>query len=231
MKSRMSTIAVALIAVGAATSASAADLGRGSIKDTYIPPDVYAKPFTWTGFYVGLQTGYVFGDTDQSFTDGTILGSADTSGWVYGGHVGYNWQMNSFVFGLEADIEGGGVGGSHSNAAGTVFASTDMDWQGSLRARMGLAADRTLFYVTAGWAFAHANTDAFTPTAAGSFSSDLDGWTVGAGIEYAVSSNFTIRGEYRYTDFGSVTGNLSGGVNMPLDLQTSAVRVGASWKF
>ena len=120
MKSRVTTIAIALAAMGAATSVSAADLGRGSVKDRvpYYPPAAYTGPFTWTGFYLGLQTGYVWGDASHSFSDGSFGGSSDPNGWVGGGYAGYNWQSGNFVFGLEGDIEGGDVGGSFHNAAG-----------------------------------------------------------------------------------------------------------------
>jgi outer membrane immunogenic protein len=235
MKTRVATIAIALAAIGAATSASAADLGRGSVKDRvpYYPPAAYTGPFTLTGFYLGLQTGYVWGDASHSFSDGSFGGSSEPDGWVGGGYAGYNWQSGNFVFGLEGDIEGGDVGGSFRNAAGTVWGSTDLDWQGSLRARMGIAAYRTLFYITGGWALAQADEKGSTSTPVGccGFSADLDGWTLGAGIEYAFTNNFVVRSEYRYTDFGSVTGNIGGGVNMPVDLHTNAVRIGASWKF
>ena len=187
------------------------------------------------GFYAGLQGGYAWGETNYSFSNSNVKGSADPDGWVGGGYGGYNWQSGNLVFGFEADIEGGDVGGSFSTAGGTILGSTDLNWQGSLRGRIGLAADRTLFYVTGGWAFGDADVDGSipgTPLGCCSESVSLDGWTLGAGMEYAVTHNFTVRAEYRYTDFGDVSLDLPNvNVTMPVEVETHALRVGAGWKF
>lgn len=227
-------LAVAVFAVAGvnATSVEAADL-YGSVKDTYVPEYVPPPVFRWTGFYVGLQTGYVWGNADHVFSDPNPGGSSDPDGWIGGGHMGFNWQSGQWVFGVEADIEGGNVDGSYGGPL--TAAAFELNWQGSLRGRLGLAADRTLFYVTAGWAFADADIAGFSnigPNAT-AFSDTLNGWTLGGGIEQAVTNNFTVRLEYRYTDFGSASGRLlPDNVDiMKTDLDTHAIRVGASWKF
>ena len=206
MKTFAATASAIVVSLGAVSAANAADLG-GSINDTvpYYPPAVSAV--SWTGLYFGLQTGYVWGNADHTFSDGSLSGNSDPSGWIGGGYGGYNWQSGNFVFGFEADIEGGNVDGSFVNAPGTSLGASELNWQGSLRGRMGIAADRTLFYMTGGWAFADADfsgTTSNTPVACCSYSTDLNGWTLGGGIEYAFSNELTIRGEYRYTDFGTV---------------------------
>ncbi len=235
MKTFAATASAILFSVGAVASASAADLG-GGMKE---PVPYYAPPvsvFTWTGFYAGLQTGYAWGTADHTYSNGSS-GSSDPEGWIGGGYGGYNWQSGNLVLGFEADIEGGNISGTFSDGAGT-FGSSDLNWQGSLRGRIGIAADRTLFYMTGGWAFGDADVSGSTPIlvapfiASGSTSADLSGWTLGGGMEYAVTNNFTVRAEYRYTDFGDVTANFDNfSVNMPVDVQTSAIRVGAGWKF
>lgn len=232
MKRLIATTSAIVLSAGVAGVALAADL-RGSIKDPapYYPPP--APLFTWTGFYAGLQTGYQWGNADHTFSNGLLGGASDPDGWIGGGHLGYNWQNGNFVLGAEADIEGGNVEGSFNNGAGT-FGSAELGWQGSIRGRVGIAADRTLFYLTGGWAFAEADISGaspFTPLGCCSVSADLDGWTLGGGVEYAFANNFTVRAEYRYTDFGDVSLNLNPTLTMPVDLETHALRVGASWKF
>lgn len=233
MKTLATTFAVAVATIGAATSASAADLGGMKDGPRYDPGPGYYRPFSWTGFYVGVQTGYVWGNADHGFADTALPGSSDPNGWIGGGHAGYNWQSGRFVFGVEGDIEGGDVGGSFTRA-GSSYGAVDMSWQGSLRARAGIASDRTLFYMTAGWAFADADFTGQSFATAGAccgYSKSIDGWTLGAGIEYAVTNNVTLRGEYRYTDFGTVKGNIGSGVSMPVDFDSHALRLGASFKF
>ena len=159
MKYSVLGITAALASFGLASAAAAADLG-GSIKD---PAPYYAPPvsvFSWTGFYAGLQTGYVWGEANNSFSDTSLVGGgSDPEGWIGGGYGGYNWQSGNFVFGFETDIEAGDVNGSFSSTGGLISGSTDLNWQGSLRGRIGIAADRTLFYLTGGWAYGEADID------------------------------------------------------------------------
>ena len=236
MRTLAATASAVCVSLGAVTGAVAADLG-GYRRDTvpyYYPPPPFISAVSWNGLYIGLQTGYVWGNADFTFSDGSGGGSSNPNGWVGGGYAGYNWQSGNFVLGFEADIEGGNVGGSFANAAAGTFGSSDLNWDGSLRGRMGIAQNRTLFYVTGGWAFGQADLQGSTlstPPGCCSTSADLNGWTLGGGIEYAFSNELTIRGEYRFTDFGSVTADLVPGVTMPVDIQTSAFRVGAGYKF
>ena len=232
MRTIAATASAVFVSMGAVTGAVAADLGGGTVVPSYYPPPPFVSAVSWTGPYIGLQTGYVWGNADFTFSDGSPGGSSNPNGWVGGGYAGYNWQSGNFVLGFEADIEGGNAGNSFANAV--AFGSSDLNWDGSLRGRMGIAQNRTMFYITGGWAFGQADIQGSTPnTPPGccSTSAELNGWTLGGGIEYAFSNELTIRGEYRYTDFGSVTANIGSGVTVPVDIQTSAFRVGAGYKF
>ncbi len=112
-------------------------------------------------------------------------GWGTTDGWLGGGFAGYNFQINpNWVVGLEGDI------------TGTNKASNS--WDGSIRGRLGYAYDRYLLYGTGGLAFG----DIKGPAGA---SSTKTGWTLGAGIEAALTSNVTGRLEYRHSDLGSAT--------------------------
>ena len=215
-----------------ASPASAADLGgdnRVSYKDD---APYYSPRFNWTGGYVGLQFGYGWGDVNA--ISGPLGGFDQSYGYssdgiVGGAHAGYNFQMGNVVYGLETDLELTDQSSSGIGSLGSTH-QTDIDWQGSLRARVGYAMDRTLLYVTGGWAFA----DVSVSSESGLLRSTdyRNGWTLGGGLEYAFSEMMTARLEYRYTDYG-VVGFNSGAVGLKdeTDLTTQTVRAGISVKF
>jgi outer membrane immunogenic protein len=208
---------------------------------TKAPPPVVVPVYSWTGFYVGAQVGWSQIRDSQYLSSPTFVLSVSShaNGAVGGGHIGYNFQASQFVFGVEGDIEGSSVNNTY--VIGPPFISTagtnNLNWEGSLRGRAGIAVDRVLFYGTGGWAFGSFN-DGYT-TAGTSFaqsvSSTRNGWTAGGGIEYALPSNWTARVEYRYTDWGTYTNNLNVFLAPPgtsVDKVTQqAVRVGVSYKF
>ena len=239
---RNSKLILSAAAIGATlgiSAASAADMAPRPY--TKAPPPVVAQVYNWTGFYIGAQVGWAEIRDNQFLSSPTfalpVASRAD--GVVGGGHAGYNWQASQFVFGVEGDIEGSSLRNTYVIGA-PFFATTgtnNLNWQGSLRLRAGIAVDRVLFYGTAGWAFGSFNdgyNTAGTPFVQ-SVSSTRNGWTAGGGIEYALGSNWTTRVEYRYTDWGSYTNTLNVFLAPPgtsVDRVTEqAVRVGVSYKF
>jgi outer membrane immunogenic protein len=213
-----------------AAQAFAADLPRRSAPAPALVP-VYS--FTWSGFYIGGQLGYAWGTNRVS--EPAVVGAAanaSVNGFLGGGHVGANWQVNQLVFGVEGDIEYSGADGRVNVGAPFTAATgfgTDFNWQGSIRARFGFAADRALLYVTGGFAFANIDTLYLTPGLT-TLSSTKTGYAVGAGIEYAFTQNWTGRAEYRYSDFGRIS-NTVGGVNYRNEVDQHAVRFGISYKW
>lgn len=161
--------------------------------------------------------------------------SAQNTSWLAGGQIGYNWQAGAFVFGVEADASGTGLRmtgitsntrfpGTATSQVVTLTTTTDIDWMASFRGRLGLAAGRALFYVTGGGAVADIDVANGVTLVngpgiaipAGAFASPLIsssttrfGWTVGAGIEWAFADQWSLAGEYRYSDFGRVTTGFS----------------------
>jgi outer membrane protein OmpA-like peptidoglycan-associated protein len=151
----------------------------------------------------------------SSHQDTTITG---------GGQAGYNWQFNNFVVGVEGDIRGGGPSatttlgtppvGFTNFVAGDSFKASS-DFNASIRGRIGYAWDQFLFYGTGGVAFADASLRAnyaartiagvAVPGSSASDSTTLIGPTFGGGIEYAVTPNISVGGEYRHTDYGHDT--------------------------
>ena len=113
--------------------------------------------------------------------------------------------------------------------------TTKLDWQASIRARLGIAVDRALIYVSGGVAFADVkHTISLTPAVLPyhSYGSMRTGWTAGAGLEYAFTNNRTGRVDYRYADYGETNATtIANNANDRSRLTTHAVRVGISHKF
>lgn len=238
-------LAIALLAVSA--PAGAADL-------TPIL-DPAKSAFNWSGFYAGAQFGYGWGnDKTVEYLTGTdiLTGLAyklPSRGALGGVFAGYNYEMDSIVVGAEADIEAADIRGHFFDKLTALGAGTSqIDGEGSVRARLGLAVfDRSLFYVTAGAAFANVNyvyKRLFPPQVDEPVSNFRAGWTIGAGLEYALTDNITLRGEYRYADYGtfrneSHTAFGPGVLPVPANVgltgeqhpTTSTVRLGVAYKF
>jgi outer membrane immunogenic protein len=189
-------------------TAVAADLSRPVMKAAPMAPVT-----SWTGCYIGAQVGGQWG-RDHTAEYITATGAFNnlnqhfnSDGFVGGGHIGCTWQTGVWVWGLEGDFEGASVDGGYrlANLNGTDF---NLDWQGSIRGRLGWAVDRTLFYATGGVSFASLEyTYVATNTVFESFKDTQVGWTIGAGIEHAFAGNWTARVEYRFTDYGTISNN------------------------
>jgi outer membrane immunogenic protein len=141
--------------------------------------------------------------------------TTNPQGVIGGAHVGYNLQINQWVVGLEGSVDGTSVNRTvFAGAFCPLFCgnvTTKAEIQGSIRGRAGIAFDRVLIYATGGAAFAGIknfyNTNITIPALPGgplfgSVSKTRTGWTVGGGIEYAVTNNWSVGAEYRYSDFG-----------------------------
>jgi outer membrane immunogenic protein len=218
--------------------------------------------YDWTGFYLGVNGGYAFDGDDKigltfatrgtgiSVSDATV-GSIDLSGIVGGVQAGYNHQIDSFVLGVVGDVQIGGLSESSSSSfaddliapAGEYHSSSDVDFFGTLRARMGFAFDRIFFYGTGGLAWANADFELRGEGLGGELfriedSSTQVGWTVGAGAEYAVHDSVTLGLEYLYVDLGSETlKSPVAGTKADLDVSTNIetnfnlIRATLNWKF
>ena len=184
-------------------------------------------------------------------------GSHNVSGFTGGLTLGYNQQFGNVVLGLEGDISYLGlsgsrvVGGAASPFGIRITDSTKSNWFGTARVRLGYAIDRALFYVTGGAAFTDArfqrlndNTVDGCPLVGAPFgrchagSARFNtGWTLGGGLEYAVTNNWTVKAEYLYSDFGkrsfrtlSAT-HLNQGLDNSSSLKLHTLRVGVNYKF
>jgi outer membrane immunogenic protein len=184
--------------------------------------------YNWTGFYLGINAGYGFGDSSWSAVP--TAGNKPT-GFLVGGTLGYNYQVGSIVYGLEGDFDWSDVKDS-ATCAGVVTCETKNDWIGTVRGRLGYAFDRWLPYITAGGAFGDVKATVSVPIAglAASSSSTQIGWTAGVGLEYAFLSNWSAKIEYLYVDLGSFDTGPAPIVNN-VSFKESIVRFGLNYKF
>lgn len=189
---------------------------------------VAPPPFTWTGFYVGLNAGGALSADGAAKTTGTpgfrALGPAalgvDAAGFIGGAQIGYNEQVGTLVLGVEADIDGADLGRSSrftraSSLLGATLvttASQRLADLGTLRARLGYTpADRWMIYATGGLAYGEAKLGG-SVTADGAPALSWSGATtrmqlglaVGAGAEYALTDHVSVKAEYLYYDLGRI---------------------------
>ena len=172
-------------------------------------------------------------------------GSVDVtaSGFVGGIQAGYNWQMNQTVIGIETDIQATNLKGELSGSIdglGGLEVGTKVKWFGTTRVRLGyLPTERFMIYATGGIAYGKVETYGSTYDTSGdgagfSSSKTRAGYTVGAGAEYAINDNWTLKSEYLYTDLGKNKFTLSNNftpVNVESKSAFHTVRVGVNYKF
>jgi outer membrane immunogenic protein len=216
------------------SAAFAADLPSRAPPPVYLPPPpIFTWTGFYIGGQVGGAWGTggssftAFDPVTDTFVDRSF-GSGNPSGVIGGGHLGYDYQIPTWnwfsssgvVIGVEGSVDGSSLSKTTVVTLPGVFlgsstlaAQTRADIQGSIRGRLGIAWDRVLIYATGGVAFGSINTDfelsgvdeAGVPVfASTSRSNSRTGWTVGGGIEYALTNNWSIGAEYRFTDFGSI---------------------------
>lgn len=264
------------------------------------PQKASVAPFSWTGFYGGVNLGYNWSNSSAKSAGlpVTILPDPDfdpitpqldvfalpsrglgRQGFIGGIQVGYNYQINQFVIGAEADF----MGTNTSKSKSTSYTLTDppdptipgdlgaqitigqtnsvrQNWLGTVRARAGFAADRALIYATGGFAYGNARVSSSVPVTSVDFSPEAGeqatvnvtwagtktatkfGYTIGAGLEYAVTDNWILRAEYLYYNLGDVNvigqpsatlvnGNVLSPSSTKVRIDGNMARLALSYKF
>ena len=196
----------------------------------------------WTGIYVGFNAGFSFGGSDwtDSVTGGST-GSFGTSGFVFGGTLGANYQVGSVVFGVEADGDWADASGFGTFTATSLCAGgclTQNTWLSTVRGRVGYALDRFFVYGTGGAAFGNVRANFSNDPVS---STTEAGWTVGAGVEVALAQNWSAKAEYLFVNLadGSCTADCAiadaSGTslipNIAVKFNESIVRGGVNYKF
>lgn len=190
--------------------ALAADLNR--------PPPVKAPAFvpvfSWTGLYLGVHGGYGWSNSQ----------GLDLKGGFGGGQIGYNYQINNFVLGIEGDGAWADISQSSAFLPDTSFRFNAL---ASLRGRLGVTFGNALFYGTAGAGWAHGKLDIV------GFSDSVwhSGWTAGAGLEYAFTPNWTGKVEYLHYGLDSATYTFPGLLVDSGKLDVDTIKVGINYLF
>jgi outer membrane immunogenic protein len=208
MNFKLTAALAAILALGAAQTAVAADLPA---RPVYKAPAALPMIYNWSGIYIGGHIGGGWNNVDAADTLGFLGGAAfgvDSSGFLGGGQIGANWQWGSMVLGLQGDISATDLSGNTNLAPfglpdGNVGYETS--WVSTLTGRIGYAQNNWLAYFKGGAAWAHNKYSVIAPVTGLAFTgSDTEtGWTIGGGLEYGFAPNWSGFIEYDYIDLGS----------------------------
>jgi outer membrane immunogenic protein len=236
--------------------------GGGGLKDA----PVY--PVSWAGFYGGINSGAAWSEHEGTLTasanaPGLVISNAkeSPSGPLGGAQLGYNWQFGRFVLGVEADADAAAVqykafvsANAPNFSTSQAAAKSELDYFGTLRARAGYSFGRFLVYGSGGFAFGgvrdrlsltNVNGASFgnaTATASGNSNETATGWTAGAGLEVALTPQWSLKTEYLHLDLGSATlteaanssvpgAGASGSASLTVHHEYDIVRSGVNYHF
>jgi outer membrane immunogenic protein len=250
--------AVGLVAMGISAPASAADLPARPY--TKAPPPMVAPIYDWSGVYIGINGGggrshkcwdlasnaFIPGGVVTTFTPPVAEGCHDASGGTVGGQIGYRWQANSWVFGVEAQGNWADFKGSNPSLFFTPTLVTPgfsnqsrIDAFGLFTGQVGYAWNNVLLYVKGGAAVTGDKYTTFTIPAGLLVDSARDtrwGGVVGAGVEYGFAPNWSVAVEYDHlfmgthnVDFSTPAGLFSATDRIRQDIDLATVRINYRW--
>jgi outer membrane immunogenic protein len=213
MRRLQSVLLATVAAIGFASIASAADMPVKAPVYKAAPVAMY----NWSGFYIGANGGWGSSSKcwDYAGTAAVPLatylseGCHNATGGMIGGQIGYNWQVASWVFGLEAQFDWANLKGSNVSAAFPTFTNqSKIDGLGLFTGRIGYAWNNAMLYAKGGAAVANDKYN-YYPTATGidtgTASETRWGGVVGVGLEYGFTPNWSVAIEYDHLFLGSRT--------------------------
>jgi outer membrane immunogenic protein len=212
METMMRKLFLASAALVLTTPVLAADLSPPAE-----PVQVLPQGFDWSGFYIGVNAGYGFAG---SFEDRVGINLDNADGFVGGVQAGYNASFDPLVLGIEGELDYANISDQNGIFEG------NLNWRGSLTPRLGFAVEQFMPYIKGGVAFG--SVEIKTPGV--SDDQVLVGWTIGAGAEYLITNNVSVRAEYNYTDLNSDNFAVTGGV-IEAGYHGSDVKAGVNYKF
>jgi len=234
--------AVGLVALSMSAPASAADMAARPYAKA---PPMIAAIYDWSGFYVGLNGGWGSSRKCWDLVPPSLVigaeGCHDATGGVAGGQIGYRWQSNTFVFGLEAQGDWADLKGRNVSIAAPGFINeSKVNAFGLFTGQVGWAFNTALLYVKGGAAVTSDRYRSFTNPGivlAGTTGDDTRwGGTVGVGVEYAFAPNWSAGLEYdhlfmgnRNVNFTTPTGGFFAADRIRQDVDLVTVRVNYRW--
>jgi len=219
----------AVAAIGFASIASAADMPVKAVRGP-----IAAPVYNWTGFYVGGFGGGLWGKKDWTFLNGATTGHT-ANGFLGGAQIGYNWQAASWVFGIQGDWGWSGAKGSSACPNAAFTCETQIKSLGSVTGRVGYAWNNVLAYVKGGGAWIKDDYKATSGANIYTGSNTPGGWTVGTGLEYGFTPNWSAFVEYDYYNFGThriVFTNAAGATdNFDSKQRVGVIKGGVNFRF
>lgn len=231
------TLKTILAPVALALALTSPVLSADLVLDDAYPVWAESTAHDWSGFYAGVVGSYGAAPVASRNTGTDFVSNYTATGAMLGVTLGANTQYDSFVLGVEGDLQWAGLKSSSPCAEQPAMTCTgEMNWMGTLRLRGGYALDQALIYATGGLAVAGATMSNTPPNpgATGTFSSTFVGWTVGAGVEFALSDTMSVKAEYAYADLGvrnSPLGALDVANSYDISPKVHAVKVGVNFRF
>ncbi|HEY8267919.1 MAG TPA: outer membrane beta-barrel protein [Xanthobacteraceae bacterium] len=197
------------------------------------PPPAAAALFNWSGFYIGVNGGGGWGTYSYVFPPD--VGSS-LSGWAIGGTLGWNWQApgSNIVFGIEGDLDWTDIKGNSLCPNPVFTCNAKVNWLGTVRGRIGVAANTMLFYLTGGFATGQVERESTDTGAVVTLTQreTATGWTAGGGVEVAFTNNMSGKLEYLYVDLNEKSFPGTGAFStVNIGAKFSLVRVGLNWRF
>jgi outer membrane immunogenic protein len=195
------------------------------------PAYPYVKAYNWTGFYVGITGGGALAKTYWSSVPDLTSGSSNLSSGLVGGTIGYNLQAGDpFVVGIEADVDWTGMKTTVSPASCAPGCELKVPWLDTARLRFGYAFNGVLPYVTAGAALGRLQAS-IVSAPLGTEEANNIGWTVGGGVEFAITAALRAKAEYLYFDLDGFNCNAGcGGGPIAFNVRGSVVRAGLNYR-
>lgn len=209
------------VSILASSAAGAADIPTKALP--YSAP-IYGP--VWSGFYAGVNAGYGWATFDNDF------GTDKMKGFIGGGQLGYNWQLNSFVLGVEGDIQYSAQKRSETATIGgiTITGEEKIPWFATARGRLGYAFDNVMIYGTGGVAWTNFKASVSALGATVSTETTKAGWTAGGGVEWMVLPRWSVKAEYLYIDAGTTTLEVAG-ASASGKLKDNIARLGVNYHF
>jgi len=197
----------AAILAAALGAASAADLPAR----TYTKAPALAVPYDWSGFYIGANAGYASSRFNWFFTDDPTApgpagdeGTHRSTGAIVGGQIGYNWQMASWVLGVEAQGNWANLSGQSASQFFPGFINRSrVDALGIFTGRVGYAWNNTLLYAKGGAVISHNTFDYFGAAPGTAPADNRWGGVAGVGLEYGFALNWSLGVEYLHGFFAT----------------------------
>lgn len=192
-----------------------------------------ASAYNWSGLYAGAHVGGGWNHVDWFFPGFGTSANHSGNGVLGGLQVGYNFQSDNIVYGLEADISAAGIKGATVCPGPAFSCESKVSMLGSVRGRLGWAMDKLLIYGTGGLGYGTVDIHTFYTgdgTTVGTKKTKA-GWTIGAGAEYAIVQNWTIKAEYKYFDLGSDDYAVHDGEIVAAKTKIHTAILGVNYKF